>query len=108
MSFVKLDQEYKLKYDFNAIADLEERTGVGVGILLTQEMGFASIRGLLWAGMKFSNKYLTIDGVGTKLHNYLANGGSLEDFIKPITTAFKESGLIKETEIKNVQTETVI
>ena len=43
----------KLRYDFNAIADVEESAGMGIAKIFSADMvGLHTIRLLIWAGLK--------------------------------------------------------
>lgn len=95
----------KLKFDFNAIADIEDKAKVGIGALLSEErIGFNTIRLLLWGGLKHQNKGLTIDATGSMVHEYLTNGGNPEELLESIIKAIELSGIIGKSEGKN-QTE---
>ena len=92
---IELDRPRRLRYDFNALADLEDKAGVGMGSLVSgSRMGFNTIRLLLWAGLKWEDKSLTVAGVGDILQGYLEGNGSLETVSKFIETAMMTSGIL--------------
>lgn len=93
------DQTKQLRYDFNAIADLEERFGKGVGAIFTEEqLGFRSLRLLYWAGLKWRDPGLTEQRVGNMLAQKMEQGDSLQDLFQPVVQALKLSGLINESD----------
>jgi len=85
---------YKLRYDFNAIADLEQRAGAGVVKLFNEEqIGFNTIRMLVWAGLKWSNPGLTVEDAGRVVVAFISDGNTVEDLSANITKALNTSGL---------------
>lgn len=85
-----------LKYDFNAIADLEERAGQGVGSLFSEgRLGFNTIRLLVWAGCKGQNKSLTLEQAGQAVQDYVSGGGSMDTLANSIIDAIQKSGLFE-------------
>jgi hypothetical protein len=89
--------EYKLKYDINSISDLEDKIDKSINDLI-QNIGISACRSLLWAGIKHSNKYLTLKDVGAMMNNHLKNGGDFKDLIPNIVVALKESGILGKEE----------
>lgn len=65
---VKLDKPRHFRYDFNALVELEEHTGVdllaGAG---WQPTKFADIRWFVWLGLKHEDAELTEEQVGAML-----------------------------------------
>jgi hypothetical protein len=89
----------KLRYDFNALADLEERAGSGIAALVASgNMGYNTIRLFLWAGLKWEDKGLTPARVGTWLQEFLEGGGEIATLMEYVTHALKVSGVTKEEE----------
>ncbi len=88
--------EHRLRYDINAIADIEESLGVGLVELFKEEnIGFRTIRALLWAGLKW-DKELTITDAGDIIQEYLVNkDGTLEQLVNKIVEALQESGAVE-------------
>jgi hypothetical protein len=60
-----------LQFDVNALADFEEKTGMGFAQLMQQKAVFASARAMLWAGLKRNDRALTIEYVGDLISMYL-------------------------------------
>ena len=109
---IELDKERQLRYDFNAIADVEERAGLGIVAMFNEDrVGFHSIRLLLWGGLKWKDRGLTVDRAGTMINTYLQNGGTIEVLMEKIREALQKSGIISYQEVDeeegNVTAETV-
>lgn len=84
----------RLRYDFNAISELEEKLDAPIGALLSdQKAGFRSLRGLLWAGLKWENRALTPEKVGELIQKHLDQGGTIALFMEKANEALKLSGL---------------
>lgn len=102
-----------LKYDFNSLADMEEKAGIALTALLSEGVaGFRSIRLLLWAGLKWENRGLTLERIGNMLQKDLIEAnGNLEYFITVIGKALEKSGIIRqednEEQGKNLEERTV-
>jgi hypothetical protein len=66
---ITLDRERTLRYDFNAMCLIEERTGIN---LLNEDLGrhlsAKVLRIALWAMLLHEDPSLTLEQVGTMLH----------------------------------------
>lgn len=62
-----------LRFNVNALADFEEKTGMGFAMLMGQRAVFASARAMIWAGLKHEDARLTIEDVGELLSDYLGD-----------------------------------
>jgi len=99
----------KLRYDFNAIADIEKAAGLGIGAMFDENRtGFNSIRLLVWGGLKWQERGLTVERTGQLVGDYLKDGGSLEELMGKVTDALRQSGVIgfQEVEEGNPKAET--
>ena len=92
---IEVNGEQKfLRYDFNAVADLEEKFDTGIQQLMTEKrVGFSVIRGLLWAGLKWKDKGLTLERAGKIAQTMMQEGKTFEDIMTPIMSAIKKSGV---------------
>jgi len=104
----------KLRYDFNAIADIEQKAGLGIGAMFDENRtGFNSIRLLIWGGLKWQERGLTIERAGQFVGNYIRDGGSLEELMEKVHAALERGGLVKfkavgtEDDGGNMKAETV-
>lgn len=92
-----------LRFDFNAMADLEEHFDKGISAIMGEErIGFSTIRALYWAGLKWKMKGLTIAHVGDMLTDKMDDEDiSFTELMDPITKAIKAAGWIKEQHQKD-------
>src|SRR3989304_557443 len=58
---ITLDKPRQVRFDLNALADLEERSGRGLGALLLSSQAYANARWLLWAGLRAEDSALTLE-----------------------------------------------
>jgi len=100
------DKTRRLRFDSNAFADLEEYLGMGFKQLMKKELSFAFLRALVWAGLKWEERGLTIERAGNLVHQYLTECGDKDELGIKITEAVKASGLFKE-DPKNLEAEAV-
>lgn len=70
-----------LRYDMNAMADFEEKTGMGLAQLMSSNAIFATTRAMLWAGLKHQDRGLTIDRVGQWMQAYVEAGGDVQTLL---------------------------
>ena len=62
---ISLDDERRLKYGHNALCEFENELGKPIGSLFSEEqVGFNTIRVLLWAGLIWETPGLTVDEAG--------------------------------------------
>ena len=93
---IELGRPRRLRFDVNALADAEERLGMGLGRIMQQEASFALLRVLLWAGLKHEDRRLTPEAAGALLQQYIAGGGDLETVAARVMEAILASGLFSE------------
>jgi hypothetical protein len=93
---VELNGKNKLiKFDFNAVADVEEYFNKGIGrIFHEDQVGLNTIRIFYWAGLKWKDKGVTPQVVGNWLGEKLQEGASIEELMQPILKALKLSGVM--------------
>ncbi len=91
---VELDKPRRLRFDINALADLEETLGVGLGAMLQQHVGVRVLRAMLWAGLKWEDPGLTLQRAGKLLQDYLSGGGDLDTLAEKLIEALMASGLL--------------
>lgn len=95
MALIELDRPREVRFDFNAIADIEEMAGKSIAVLLSEEnLGFNTIRLLMWAGLKHDDEKLSKQQVGTMIFEWLKKGGTMEKIISILSKAFDESGIL--------------
>ena len=65
---VQLDKERHLRYDLNALVDIEEATGKDFSVILNaKRLSFKEIRAVLWGGLRREDPSLTLEQVGAML-----------------------------------------
>ena len=83
-----------LRYDYNAIADVEEKAGLGAETLFTEERaGFHVLRLLVWAGLRWADRGITPARAGDLIQKHLTEGGSLEELMGKVTEALRAAEL---------------
>lgn len=88
----------KLRYDVNCLCEIEIRSGVPVQDMLEGGIGLSTVRLFVWGGLFHLNPLITVEDAGTLINGYMQQGGEIPDIIVNMTTALKESGLIKREE----------
>ena len=92
--FVLDNKTRRLKYDFNAIADIEEKSGMGMAKIFSAEMmGLHIIRLLIWAGLKHEEPGITIQRAGMVIRDMMEEGYSLESIMELVVDALSNSGV---------------
>jgi len=85
----------RLRYSLNALADIEEKAGLGISVLFSeQRMGFHVIRLLLWGGLKHADPGLTVSRAGQMIEQLKVEGNTLEEVVGWIMKAIEESGIM--------------
>jgi len=105
---IVLDKPRKLRFDINALSDAEEALGMGLGALMRSQMGVRAIRALLWAGLKWEDRGLTLEKTGDIVQKHIESGGNLEGLGESISRALLASGLFDsedEDDEKNTKAE---
>jgi len=93
----------KLRYDFNAICELEDMYD-SLPNLFADKKVFNSTRNLLLVGLRWEKPDISISEVGDLIAGYLSSGKTFEDLREHINTALVRSGVVKleeETQEKN-------
>ena len=85
----------RLRYDFNALADIEQIAGVGAEELFSQRRaGFNLIRLLIWGGLKADDPGITLQRAGLIIRNMIDEGKTMEDIGGLIREGLVSSGLV--------------
>ena len=72
---VELDKVRNLRFGFNAMCDFEEITGQQLGEDVDLS-GFRNLRALVWTGLKWEDKSLTLSQTGNLIENVLEEKGA--------------------------------
>jgi hypothetical protein len=100
---VTINGEQKLlKFDFNAVSDVEEAFGKGIGFIFNEEnVGFNVLRTFFWAGLKWKDPGMTIQRTGLLLGEAIESGEhTIESLMKAVITALQKSKLLGDTSAK--------
>lgn len=114
--FPFFDRARKLRFDVNALCDLEATLGQSVGAAFTDgKAGISTLRALLWAGLKWEEPSLTEKKVGEFLQTYLENGGTVDQIADVVGKAMIDSGIVgkskaegESADAENPRGETVV
>lgn len=89
-----------IRFDYNALADLEQATGSSIQKLFsdTENIGFNFIRSLVWAGLKANDPGLTIQRTGLLITRAIEEGTSLESITKTFLTELSNSAIMRKKE----------
>jgi hypothetical protein len=88
-----MDRERHLRFNFNAMCRVEKATGLTfTQVINPKEFGMSTLRLLLWAGLIWEDKHLTIEDTGELIDAYIENGGRIEDVGGYLTDAMAEGG----------------
>lgn len=87
-----------LRFDYNAVCDIEEKYGKGIGAILnTEQVGLRVLRVFYWAALKWKDQGLTLDRVGQMLQTEIAeNGSDVKTLFEPVLKALKQSKVLGE------------
>ena len=107
---IELDKPRRFRYDFNAVADIEERAGMNILELFRPErVGHHTMRLLVWGGLKWENRGLTVEAAGKIVVKFIENGGNTGDLfvqIHEMLVAAKIIVIVEEESEGNVEAET--
>ena len=91
---ITLDRERHLRFDFNALADLEQVLGVTLAQLPQDAgaLGLRHVRAFVWAGLRHEDPQLTVAGAGDLLQMLVEGGGDLAALAEKLTAALALAG----------------
>lgn len=93
-------KERLLKFDFNAVSDIEEEFGKGISAIFDEEnVGFNVLRVFYWGGLKWKEPGLTIQRAGLILGEALENEEhTMETLMSHMIDALQKSKLLGKNE----------
>jgi hypothetical protein len=94
-----------IRYDYNALADLEQAGGASIATLFSNQdnLGFNFIRLIVWAGLKHAEPGFTIQRAGMLIQKHIDDGGDLGTLTKTFLEALQKSSAFgKSDDEKNV------
>ena len=82
-----------IRYDYNALSDLEQAGGASISSLFSDQdnLGFNFIRLIIWAGLKHAEPGLTVQRAGGFIQRYIDEGGDLGILTKTFLEALQKS-----------------
>lgn len=86
-------REYSLRYTVNALCLLEDKAGGSLETLL--QKGLCGLRGLLWCGLLWENRDITLEAAGDLIQSYLQAGGSLNEISSQVSLALENAGFFQ-------------
>ncbi|HVL67204.1 MAG TPA: hypothetical protein VM364_08065 [Vicinamibacterales bacterium] len=87
---------YQLRIDHNAIADLEDMSGLGLGEFFRRQMSFATRRLLLCVALRHERRGLQLAGAGLLIQQHVDAGGKLSEIDEALGRAVEESGVLRD------------
>lgn len=117
---IDLDKSRRLKFDFNAICEFEDKTGISLlGLFadaskddqddtaILRSIGFVKLRTLLWAGLRWEERGLTEERLGAIIQKVMEDGMSLLGLYGKVVEALMNSGVFgnNKTDEGNVTAE---
>lgn len=90
----------RIRFDYNALADLEQMSGTSIQKLFsdTGNIGFNFIRMLVWAGLKSSEPGLTVQRAGALINQSIEAGTSLDVIAKTFMEELSKSSAFGKKE----------
>lgn len=94
---LKMDRLRRLRYGLNAMADLEEAMNMGFIKVFDLDMsGFRVMRAMVWAGLHWEDRSLTLERTGDLMEQYLEDGGDWKELTSKVTEAMSQAGWLKK------------
>jgi hypothetical protein len=90
---ITLDKPRRLRFDINALIDIENVSGGKSIQQVLGNMGIGTIRLLMWAGLKHDDRRLTQEKTGELLQEHLDAGGDIVSLVDILTEAMDVSGV---------------
>jgi hypothetical protein len=91
---IELDRPRRLRFDVNALAELEMALGgQSFSEVLSGEMGLATIRALLWAGLRHEDRGITLERAGLLMQKAIEGGTPLTDILAKVSEAVTACGI---------------
>jgi hypothetical protein len=91
------NKELKLKFDFNALCEIEDIANKSLPELLKQSIGFKTIRILIWGALQHDLKP-NLNDVGEIIQSLIDQGQTLETITALISNELEKSGILGKNE----------
>jgi hypothetical protein len=96
-----LDRPRHLRYDIQAIVDLDQLLPNGFKTVFTMPATIESLKIIFWAGLKHEDKELTFDQVADILSKGLEHGWTIEKYIEIFSKSIWNQGWISRSQEKS-------
>jgi len=96
---------FNLKYDFNALREIEDKSGLGITEIMESKKIMSTTRVMLWGGMLHINPNITVSEVGELIQNEIKEGKKIDDIMGIVVKALGKSGVMGVQEEKKEGTE---
>ncbi len=107
---IALDKPRKLRFNHNAMADIEEATGVGLQKFITRQQSFAFLRRVLWATSRWEDPLMTLEAAGDLMDAYMTpkeqggQGGNIDELADVCVEACRKAGVMRSvSDIKDAK-----
>lgn len=87
-------KNFNLKYDFNALCEIEDKTNMGIIELVNSPKLMYSTRVMLWGGMLHLHPSITLEEVGDMILEEIKKGKKLDEFSEIVVKSLTESGVL--------------
>lgn len=106
MPFNYFGKPRNLKFDINAIANVERELKTGLNSIMGERMGLDVLRVMLWAGLKHEDQSLTVEKIGNWIQKYIEDNKTnlliaMDEFQNSILEALKASGMINTDDLQD-------
>jgi len=99
-TFEVKDKTYTLRYDFNAICDIEEEAQLGIPELMSQKrIGMNTARIVIWGGLARQKGTMTKQQVGELIQEYINEGNDFTKLMQDSMELLAESISKEETSV---------
>lgn len=89
------EKSYRVEFDFNAVSDLEDAAGCGLGELLAnRKMNFQGTRLLIFFGCRAHDRSMNIRKAGNIMKAWVDAGGTFEDLNDILLLGLEDAGII--------------
>lgn len=98
---IEIDRTRRLRFDHNAMADVEVQMALGIQELLSRNMSFAFLRVMMWSTAKWEDVRLTIEGAGDLVEKYCSPkeqggcGHDVDELADLMIDACRQAGVLK-------------
>lgn len=94
---ITLDRVRHLRFTPNDVVDIEEVLGAGF-LTFFQQFEIRILRAMLWGGLKWEDKALTLTGAGDLMQAYIGQGKPIMDLYNKCAEAVISAGWMTKSE----------